>query len=1297
MNSTLSRYRYADYGGIPTVVSQSNQSGGVRGEVKTTHPTSRSFSSSNFLSKGESGVKSGGLGSSSSNSSTRDKSVRTLSRTEWEERRKKGLCYRCGQLYGPTHRCPEGKLRVLLLGEDEEIADLGEQLLMTVLPSSSVAQEFDPPDGSCQVLEIMASCNQLCGHQTLQLDGILLGIPICLLVDSGATHNFISKRLVSALAIPFTTIDGIKIRLGDGHVVMVTTQCQQLSVQIGPCTFVINALVFDTGSLDLILGMEWLQSLGPVTHDWKNAWMQFTFHDSRVVLQGGGTNTHSNASLQTWLRKESKPQLTVINLLASMMTVSNSHSNSLSSSQQQSLSVLLNDFTSIFQIPSSLPPSRSYDHQIILSTSDPIAVRPYRYPHIQKNEIEKQVKELLSVGMIRPSRSAYSSPVILVKKKDSSWRMCVDYRALNKVTIPDKFPIPMVEELLDELHGAKFFTKLDLKSGYNQIRMQESSIEKTAFRTHEGHYEYLVMPFGLMNAPATFQAIMNDIFKPFLRKFVVIFFDDILIYSPDWVTHLRDIQAVFQTLVLHSFFLNQKKCTFGQTSVEYLGHLITGQGVSMDPKKIEAVAQWPTPSTIKGLRGFLGLTGYYRKFIQFYGSIARPLTDFTKKNAFVWSTQAHEAFINLKNALISAPVLALPNFSLPFTIECDASGRGIGAVLTQQQKPIAYFSKGLSDKNLAKSAYEREMMALVLAVQHWRPYLLGTRFIVCTDQKSLKFLLQQRVTTPDQQNWVAKLLGYNFDIQYKPGKSNKAADALSRREEMGVCFTLNSGPIWVQGSQLIAESKADPVLQKLGQDCQLFPDKHPGFVMKHDVLFYHNRLVISANSKFLPVLLHEFHTTPTGGHSGYYRTYRRMAANLYWAGMTATVKQYVRECEVCQRCKAATTAPAGLLQPLNIPNVIWEELSMDFISGLPRSKGFTVILVVVDRLSKYAHFIPLKHPYTAKAVAEVFVKEIVRLHGIPKNILSDRDPLFLSNFWQEVFRAQGTTLSMSSAYHPESDGQTEVINRCLETYLRCFAVDQPKMWAHWLPWAEFWYNSTFHSSTGQTPFQTVYGRSPPTVFQYAIGEVKVEAVAQELKDRDVALQCLKEHLGAAQQLMKQNADKKRKEVFFKVGEWVYVKLKPYRQQSVASRLNQKLSPRFFGPFQIIAKVGLVAYKLELPPTSKIHPVFHVSLLKKAVQGQVEPIIPSDLEFGESDIVQPSQILDVRKVQQGSDLVEEWLIQWQGQLPEEATWEMAEFIQEQFPNLSLELFYESEFKSTTNKAQLHVIVPSQCNV
>ncbi|KAD6119615.1 hypothetical protein E3N88_10886 [Mikania micrantha] len=1000
-------------------------------------------------------VETWGVGSSISNSFTsRDKGVRTLSRTEWEESRKKGLCYRCGQLYGPTHRCPEGKLRVLLLGEDEDDVDIGENLMPTNVPSTLLTEDLESPEGSCQVLEVMGSCNQLSGHSTLQLEGTLLGIPICLLVDSGATHNFISKRL------------------GDGHVVVVTTQCQDLSIQVGSCFFVINALISDTGSLDLILEMDWLQSLGPVTHDWRNSWMKFIFHDSPVVLQG------------------------------SVVPNSVSISTLLTTSQQKSLSVSLHNFSSLFQTPSSLPPSRSYDYKILLSTDDPIAVRPYRYPHIQKNGIEKQVKELLS----------------------------------------------------------------------------ENSIEKTAFRTHEGHYEYLVMPFGLMNAPATFQALMNDIFKPFLRKFVVIFFDDILIFSPDWSTHLRDIQAVFQLLVFHSFFLNQKKCSFGQNSIEYLGHLITGQGVSMDPKKIEVLVPWPTPTTIKGLRGFLGLTGYYRKFIQSYGSIARPLTDLTKKNAFSWSTHAQEAFNHLKKNLTSAPVLALPNFTLPFMIECDASGQGIGAVLMQQNKPVAYFSKGLSDKNLAKSAYEIEMMALVLAVQHWRPYLLGTHFIVRTDQKSLKFLLQQHITTPDQQNLVAKLLGYNFEIQYMTGQSNRAADALSRRDDTGACLVLNSGPIWVQGSQLIEEAKADPLLQKLGKDCQAFPEKHPGFVVKHDVLFYHDRLVNSAKSKFLPALLHEFHTTPTRGHSGYYRTYRRMAANLYWAGMTATVKKYVRECEICQRCKSTTTAPAGLLQPLNIPEVIWEELSMDFISGLPRSKGFTVILMVADRLSKYAHFIPLKHPYTAKGVAE------------------------------EIFRSQGTTLHMSYAYHPESDGQTEVINRCLEAYLRCFAVDQPKNLVHWLPWAEFWYNTTFHASTRQTPFETVYGRSPPTVFQYAAGE-----------------------------------------------------LKPYRQQSVASRFHQKLGPHFFGPSQIREKVGQVAYKLILPPTSKIHPVFHVSLLKKAVQGTVESVLPEDLEIGETDMVKPHKVLASRQVKKGSELVEEWLIQWQGQLIEEATWEGAQYI------------------------------------
>ncbi|KAJ0585794.1 putative nucleotidyltransferase, Ribonuclease H [Helianthus annuus] len=1115
-------------------------------------------------------------------SSPRDRGIRSLSRTEWEDRRKKGLCFRCGQQYGPTHKCPEGRLRVLLLGDDEDDFPIGEQCALLQDTSPTHETDSDCTVGTCNPLEFAGTVAAQAPSTTMKLEGMLMGFPISMLVDSGASHNFISQRLVSAMGLSSSKFRGINIKLGDGHFVSVYERCVALPIIIGPCSFSVNALVFDTGSLDFILGLEWLKSLGEVVHDWQHSWMRFIHQGVSVQLHGVHSGQSSFSALHQWLSMDG------ITVTSSVDTSLPSISPMLTTQQQTTLTSLLQQFEEIFQPPSSLPPSRTHDHSIRLSSSAPICVRPYRYPHVQKTEIERQVQELLNMGLIRPSTSAFSSPVILVRKKDDSWRMCVDYRALNNATIPNKYPIPVIDELLDELHGSTFFSKLDLKAGYNQIRMCPDSIEMTAFRTHDGHYEYLVMPFGLMNAPATFQAVMNDIFRPLLRHKVVIFFDDILIHSPTWETHLADLKEVFDILLFHSFKANPGKCSMGQRSIDYLGHIISGQGVTMDPAKVASVVDWPTPTTLKALRGFLGLTGYYRKFVKDYGSIARPLTDLTKKDAFSWTPVAQAAFEKLKQALTSAPVLSLPDFSLPFVVECDASGYGIGAVLMQLNKPIAYFSKALSDRNLSKSAYERELMALVLAVQHWRPYLLGSKFTVCTDQKSLKFLLQQRVSTYDQQNWVVKLLGYDFDIQYKPGRENRAADALSRRADSGQFLQAVSAPIWLHGALLIEEAKQASDIQTLMAKLKVTPEKYLGYSIKNDVLFYQDRLVISRHSKFIPALLHQFHVTAAGGHSGFYRTYRRLAANVYWAG--------------------------GLLQPLAIPEAIWEDVSMDFIVGLPPSKGFTVVLVVVDRLSKYARFILLKHPYTAKTVAEIFVKEVIRHHGIPKSIVSDRDPLFLSKFWQEIFRSMGTKLQLSSAYHPESDGQTEVINRCLESYLRCFAVDQPKTWSVWLPWAEYWYNSTFHSSTGVTPFETVYGRRPPSVFQFIPGEIRVDSVARDLQDRDEALKQLKVHLSNAQGAMKLHADKKRRDVQFSVGEWVYVKLKPYRQLSVASRIHQKLATKFFGPFQIVEKLGPVAYKLLLPATSKIHPVFHVSLLKKAISGPSETVTTKKMPF-----------------------------------------------------------------------------------
>lgn len=584
------------------------------------------------------------------------------------------------------------------------------------------------------------------------------------------------------------------------------------------------------------------------------------------------------------------------------------------------------------------------------------------------------------------------------------------------------------------------------------------------------------------------------------------------------------------------------------------------------------------------MRGFLGLTGYYQKFIANYGKIAKPLTELTKKEGFKWNEEAEKAFQTLKTAVTSSPVLTLPNFELPFEIKCDASGKGVGAVLMQMKHPIAYFSKAFTASKLSKSAYDKELMALVLAIQHWRHYLLGRRFVVYSDQKSLKHLLQQRITTANQQEWMAKLLGFDFEVVYKVGVENKVADALSRQHEEATIQTMLSFPIWTQGKQLQQEVMQDPVLKGIIKAIQSDPTSKPGFVLKGGVLFYKNRLVIPAKSPIIDDLLRDFHSSPSGGHSGYLRTYRRMAGTLYWQGMMKRVQEFVKACDTCQRQKYAATTPSGLLQPLPIPVLVWSEISMDFITNLPKSNGYEAILVVVDRLSKYSHFIPLKHPFTARSIAFIFVKEVVRLHGVPESILSDRDPLFVSIFWKELFKLIGTVLKMSSAYHPQTDGQTEVVNRCLEAYLRCFISDQPKSWAHWIPWAELWYNTSFHISTGFTPFEVVYGRKPPVLVHFLEGETRVEAVAQELRDRDEALRQLKFNLQKAQEQMKMQADKRRKEVQFDVGDWVFLKLRPHRQQSVVQRIHQKLAPRFFGPYQIIQKVGPVAYKLKLPAT-----------------------------------------------------------------------------------------------------------------
>ncbi|PNX78745.1 retrotransposon-related protein, partial [Trifolium pratense] len=691
-------------------------------------------------------------------------------------RHEKGLCYWCDEKFSFTHKCPNRQLMLLQCEDDEE------DQVLDGLPQSAeiITNTLDTTQ-----TEHHLSLNAMKGTSNmgvLRFTGSIEHLGVQVLIDGGSSDNFLQPRIAKILKLPIELGPQFNVLVGNGETMTAEGIVQKLPLDIQGHKLEVPVFLLPVAGADVILGASWLATLGPHVADYSSLKLKFFLKDKFVTLSGEAMPRPIPAQFHHFKRlvnTDSIAECFTVQWLKS--SESDDVFKDLPTNIEPEIAMLLYTYKSLFQPPTALPPSRAHNHTIpLMEGTNPVKVKPYRYPHSQKAQIEIMIQDMLQQGIIQTSTSSFSSPIVLVKKKDGTWRFCTDYRALNAITVKDCFPIPTVDELLDELFGAKFFSKLDLRSGYHQILLQPEDRHKTAFRTHQGHYEWLVMPFGLTNAPATFQSLMNHIFQHALRKYVLVFFDDILIYSSNWQDHLKHLDAVLQVLQENTLFVKLSKCSFGVLEIEYLGHMVTGQGVSMDKDKVQAVLEWPIPGNVKQLRGFLGLTGYYRRFIKSYAKIASPLTDLLKKEAYEWNVNAEMAFQQLKAAITSAPVLALPDFQKPFVLETDASGVGIGAVLHQEGHPIAYFSKKLVPRNQKKSAYFREMFAIVKAIAKFRHYLLGHKFIIRTDQKSLRSLMDQSLQTPDQQEWLHKFLGYDFTIEYKPGKENMAADALSR-------------------------------------------------------------------------------------------------------------------------------------------------------------------------------------------------------------------------------------------------------------------------------------------------------------------------------------------------------------------------------------------------------------------------------------------------------------------------------------------------------------------------------------
>ncbi|GJX38887.1 reverse transcriptase domain-containing protein [Tanacetum coccineum] len=1034
----------------------------------------------------------------------------------------------------------------------------------------------------------------------------------CILFDSGAEKSFVSSAFTPFIDIAPTALNtSYEVELADGKVVSTNTVLRGCTLALYNHCFKIDLLPTRLGSFDVIIGMDWLSYHRAVIDCYEKI-VRIPLPNGEILEVQGERPEKDPGSLACIKADEKK--------LDDIRVVQ--------------------DFPEVFPDDlSGLPPVREIEFRIdLIPGASPVVKSPYRLAPSEMLELSNQLKELQEKGFIRPSHSPWGAPVLFVKKKDGAMRMCIDYRELNKLTIKNRYPLPRIDDLFDQLQGACCFSKIDLRSGYHQLRVREEDIPKTAFRTRYGHFEFTVMPFGLTNAPAIFMDLMNRVCKPYLDKFVIVFIDDILIYSKSEEEHEVHLKTILDLLKKEKLYAKFSKCEFWLKEVQFLGHVVNRDGIHVDPSKVESVKNWKIPELSTEIRSFLGLAGYYRRFIENFSKIAKPLTLLTQKNkTYVWGDKQDEAFRILKEKLCNAPVLALPDGPDDFVVYCDASKQGFGCVLMQRGKVIAYASRQLKKHEKNYTTHDLELGAVVFALKIWRHYLYGTKSVIYTDHKSLQYIFDQKDLNMRQRRWIELLSDYECEIKYHPGKANVVADALSRKERLkprrvrAMSITIHSG---LKTKILEAQGEAS---KDLKAPAEWLRGLETHFEQRNDGgIYFFDRIWIPSVGSVRKLIMDEAHTSRYSIHPGADKMYYDLRDLYWWPGMKRDVAEYVSRCLTCSKIKAEHQKPSGLLQQPEIPEWKWEKITMDLVTKLPRSSsGYDAIWVIVDRLTKSAHFLPIREDYKTEKLARIYINEIVARHGVPVSIISDRDGRFASHLWQALQEALGTKLHMSTAYHPETDGQSERTIQTLEDMLRACVMDFGGSWDTHLPLVEFSYNNSYHMSIKCALFEALYGRKcrSPVIWT-EVGESQLigPEIVQEKIEKIIQI---KERLKMARSRQKIYADKRCKPLEFKVKDRVLLKVSPWKGV-VRFGKKGKLAPQYVGPFEIVECVGPVAYRLKLvQDLSCVHDTFHVSNLKKCL---VEPDVQVPLDEIEIDenlrfVEEPIEIVerDVKKL------------------------------------------------------------------
>lgn len=949
----------------------------------------------------------------------------------------------------------------------------------------------------------------------------------------------------------------------------------------------------------------------------------------------------------------------------------------------------------------TLPEHGPYDHKIDLKEGAELKKFPtYHLNPRQEEALREYVEENLKLGFIQESQSPAGYPVLFVPRKDGKLRMVVDYRQLNEVTIKNRYPLPLIGELSEKISKANIFSGLDFPNAFGHHRIRAGDEYKTAFRTRLGHYEYRVMPFGLTNAPATFQSMIDHLLRPFIDKFVFVYLDDVLIYSKNETEHKKHLHQVLSALEKARLTVNPGKSQFFVKELDYLGFRISPGKVEMQKSKVEAVRDWPTPTTQTKLQAFIGFANFYRRFIRHFAKITKPLHELTGEGKeFVWTERQQKAFEELKHAFTTAPVLALPDFSKPFRVETDASEFACGGELSQVgddglRHPVAFLSKGIHGPALRYPIHDKELMAIIWCFSEWAPYLSGTEepVEVFSDHNNLRYFLTKKLS-PRQARWAELMAPFHFKIFHVKGTENGRADALSRRHD----HQENAG----DPEPVSLFSEADGTLEHTPQtsddwmpdevrvfmidfpewtvddSLEVFANTHQEYQVKwqqedfqakrRDVteeldprieggpeptspLFFNTKPYIHSPTKQRKYV-RQVHESRIGGHMGRAKTLAQAQQGYAFPGMKKLVEEVVDNCDVCNRAKVRRHKPYGLLEPLPAPKAAWSSISMDFITGIPESKdpatsvSYDSIWVVVDRLTKWAYFLPCSTRTTAEQLAYLFERHVASQHLWPDNIVSDRDKLFVSKFWQGLMQRMGVKSKLSTAFHPQTDGQTERLNQILGTYLRSFVNFEQDNWLELLPTAQIAYNTTVVESTKVSPFFALYGREPelrrgpPTDAPRAA--IRADRI-QELHEH------LKAELEFTRERMKNNYDSKRVEgPTLQEGDPVYL----FSRNLHTNRPSRKLDFKKLGPFSVKRKVATSNYELDLPASMKVRTkVFHVSLLEPAprntpLEETIE--VEADEEEFEVEGILDSQLRD-------SEL--HYLIRWSGYGPESDSWE-----------------------------------------